>query len=223
MAANKVPCTVVSDQITACYVPLHHVQAPPLSRLKSRFSFLRPYLRSEQPEWQQRLCVSRLCKSHYTVHGKRCTRIDPVLVTWLSVFGCGAYPADPRQGRGDEGRGDSASRRERERESKNGLKWERWGIWLNKMGDAATLLSKSFLRSLEWTEMKREANFKRKRGRGGRGGHTHPLPLWITVQKSYPISLWLGADDLMLLISQSIKSWCEFCVCDPHSLPPLSM
>lgn len=47
-----------------------------------------------------RLCVSRLCKSHYTEHGKRCTRIDPALVTWLSVFEFGAYPADAQAMRG---------------------------------------------------------------------------------------------------------------------------
>ena len=50
---------------------------------------------------------------------------------------------------------------------------------------------------------------RRQKGSGIKKGmgRTHPPPpLWITVQRSYPISPWGGADDLMLVMSQSIKS-----------------
>ena len=96
--ANKILCAVVNYQITGLDV-LHHVQpeiskqAPDSNHDVSFFSFGIFRL----TEWQ---VVSRLCNSHCTVHGERCARIDPVLVTWLSVFECGASWSTGSQGTG---------------------------------------------------------------------------------------------------------------------------
>lgn len=92
--------------------------------------------------------------------------------------------------------------------------------WLDEMGDAATLLSKRFRRSLEQAQMKREWSKKKKRE--GQGDTPTP-PLWITVQISYPIrrvgwSWWPTALDQ--LIDCGLVWWgiVELSVCNPHLL-----
>lgn len=69
--ANKVLCSLVSDRITAWYVPLHHVLMETSKHIKSlkkqkiKTVFTLPY----RLKWQAvaGLWVSTLCNSHYTV------------------------------------------------------------------------------------------------------------------------------------------------------------
>lgn len=73
---------------------------------------------------------------------------------------------------------------------------------MDEMGEAATLLSKRFRRSLEQAQMKREWSKKKKKERA-KGIHP-PLPCELLYRSAIPSEGWGGADDLLLLTSQSI-------------------
>lgn len=109
----------------------------------------------------------------------------------------------------------SCRRRKRKRVKNKCIEVREWGdkCWLDEMGgDAAPLLSSTFLRSLEWTETRKSELKKKKKGLRG-----------DTPISPYPISRCDGVDDLMIRgqpINSELARWgeVELCVCDPHSL-----
>lgn len=160
------------------------------------FSFsLKVQLCYKEPEWQTVTVASRLCKYRYTV---QCRAKDALVSIHFQSHDSLSLNVECTQRIHREWGGDGLVEDTGSEMDGNEKAGDR--CWLNEIGSAAHLLSKRFLKSLEWTEMKGEYNKK------GHREDTPASPLWITVQKSYPISLWGGANDLMLVISQSIKS-----------------
>lgn len=123
---------------------------------------------------------------------------------------------------GNEGREADPVRGDGGRVKKNGLKWESQGInvdWI-RWGMQRLCWARGFWEV--WSGQKRKESRMKKKG-GCVGGDTPTPPLWITVQKSYPISRvgwswWPTAPDQP--IDRELVWWgiVELFVCNPHSL-----
>lgn len=165
-------------------MPLLHVQLEISKQVPLRpgwhldffFSFfLKVQLCYKEPEWQTVTVASRLCKYRYTV---QCRAKDALVSIHFQSHDSLSLNVECTQRIHRELGGDGLVEDTGSEMDGNEKAGDR--CWLNEIGSAAHLLSKRFLKSLEWTEMKGEYNKK-----GIERTH-RPLPCGLLYRRAIP-------------------------------------
>lgn len=137
--------------------------------------FLKVQLCYKEPEWQTVTVASRLCKYRYTV---QCRAKDALVSIHFQSHDSLSLNVECTQRIHREWGGDGLVEDTGSEMDGNEKAGDR--CWLNEIRSAAHLLSKRFLKSLEWTEMKGEYNKK-----GIERTH-RPLPCGLLYRRAIP-------------------------------------